>query len=385
MQNRQVYGRQVGTNLEQVPQDARSLSWFVTKTNNQGSVNRIKKAQAAIVKTIETSGEFDLQKSWQLPDNSNLNLYRRRLPLVEVYPLREPLKKVKLDYAILPEKTPPGQPLPITYKWSGPWEQLHSGLLLLTYRKTTGETQFIHDRAIGMGALHPGPLEASKLEADKSEVSFEVIERLGMLPPTNIPPGNYVLEATYLNRKTGESYPIEISPPVQLKIEKGAIALSTPELDLVTQLRSLSAQLQKGIEGLEKVFSEVARINQYDPVQDYTVVAEKTLKYRLQREANNLELAYNLALAEVLQQDAKEAIAALKKVTKLDPLNSFAHAYLGFVYLYDWNPKAAEVALKSALELNPDSEEIRALNGVAELMQGNIIGAWRDLEFVFRE
>ncbi|MDY6804997.1 MAG: phospholipid carrier-dependent glycosyltransferase [Cyanobacteriota bacterium] len=380
LQDRQVYGRQVGTNLEQVPQDARSLSWFVTKTNNQGSVNRIKKAQAAIVKTIETSGEFDLQKSWQLPDNSNLNLYRRRLPLLEVYPLGEPRKKVKLDYAIVPENAPPGKPVPITYKWSGPWEELQSGLLLLTYRKTTGETQFIHDRAIGMGALHPGPLEASK-----SEVSFEVIERLGMLPPSNIPPGNYLLEAIYLNRKTGESYQLEISPPVQLKIEEEAIALSTPELDLVSQLRSLSAQLPKGIEGLETVFSEVARINQYDPVQDYTVVAEKTLKYRLQREPNNLELAYNLALAEVLQQDAKEAIAALKKVTELDPLNSFAHAYLGFVYLYDWNPKAAEVALKKALELNPDSEEIRALNGVAELMQGNIIGAWRDFEFVFRE
>jgi hypothetical protein len=405
LQNWQVYGRQVGTNLEQVPQDARSLSWFVTKTNNQGSVNRIKKAQAAMVKTIENSGEFQLEKTWQLPDNSNLNLYRRPLPLVEVYPLSEPRQKVKLDYAILPEKAPPGKPVPITYKWSGSWEQLQSGLLLLTYRRTdkmSGTDKmsvlrdttnplnplqnplpiFLQDRAIGMGRLHPGLIKGDKLEANKSEVGFEVIERLGMLPPANIPGGNYVLEATYLNRKTGESYPINISPPVKLEIEEGAIALSAPELDLVTQLRGLSAELPKGIEGLEKVFSEVARINQYDPIQDYTVVAEQTLKYRLQGEPNNLELAYNLALAEVLQQDVKGAIAALKKVTELDPLNSFARAYLGFVYLYDWNPKPAEVALKKALELNPNSPEIRALNGVAELMQGNVIGAWRDLQFL---
>ena len=415
LQNWQVYGRQVGTNLEQVPQDARSLSWFVTKTNNQGSVNRIKKAQAAIVKTIENSGEFQLEKTWQLPDNSNLNLYRRQLPLVEVYPLSEPRQKVQLDYAILPEKAPPGKPVPITYKWSGPWEQLQSGLVLLTYRRTDKGTDkmsilrdtnnplnplqnplptnpnfpptthplnplqnplptFIQDRAIGMGRLHPGLLEADK--------TFEVIERLGMLPPANLPAGNYFLEATYLNRKTGESYPINISPPVKLEIEPGAIALSAPELDLVTQLRGLSAELPKGIEGLETVFSEVARINQYDPIQDYTVVAEKTLKYRLQRESNNLELAYNLALAEVLQQDAKGAIAALKKVTELNSLNSFGYAYLGFVYLYDWNPKPAEVALKKALELNPNSAEIRALNGVAKLMQGNVIGAWRDLQFL---
>ncbi len=147
-------------------------------------------------------------------------------------------------------------------------------------------------------------------------------------------------------------------------------------------MRSLSTQLPKGIEGLETIFSEVARINQYDPIQDYTVVAEKTLKYRWQQEPNNLEFAYNLALAEVLQQDAKGAIAALKKVTELDPFNAFAYTYLGFVYLYDWNPQAAEVALKKALELNPNQPEIRALNGVAELMQGNVFGAWRNLEFL---
>ncbi|NEP43917.1 MAG: hypothetical protein F6K35_33740 [Okeania sp. SIO2H7] len=380
LQNKQVYGRQVGTKLEQVNKDARSLSWFVTKTNNQGSVNRIKKAQAAIVKTIENSGEFKLQKTWQLPENSQLNLYRRRLPLVEVYPISEPRQKVKLDYAILPEKASPGKPIPITYKWSGSWEELQSGLVLLTYRKATGERKFIGDRALAMGTLHPGTLET-----DKSKVGFEIIERLGMLPPANIPPGNYILEATYLNRKTGESYPLKISPPVELKIEKGAIALSAPELDLVTQLRHLSAQLPKGIEGLETVFSEVGRINQYDPIQDYTVAAEKTLKYRLQQEPNNLEWAYNLALAEVLQQDAKGAIAALKKVTELDPLNSFAHAYLGFVYLYDWNPKAAEVALKKAVELNPNNAEIRTLKIVAELMQGNLIGAWKNWQFLKNE
>lgn len=378
LQNQQVYGRQVGTNLDQVPQDSRSLSWFVTKTNNQGSVKRIKKAQAAIVNTIENSAEFKLAKTWHLPDNSNLNLYRRRLPLVEVYPSSEIHKKVKLDYVILPEKAPPGMPLPLTYKWSGPGEELQSGLVLLTYRQKTGETQFISDRSFAMGRLDPGFLKMT----DKSQVSLEIIERTGMVVPKNIPTGNYLLEATYLNRKTGESYPIKISPPVQLEIEEGAIALSAPELDLVTQLRGLSAELPKGVEGLETVFSEVARINQYDPIQDYTVVAEKTLKYRLQQEPNNLEWAYNLALAEVLQQDAKGAIAALKKVTELDPFNSFAYTYLGFVYLYDWNPKPAEVALKKAFELNPNSAEIRALNGVAELMQGNFVGAWRDLQFL---
>ncbi|MDY7002885.1 MAG: phospholipid carrier-dependent glycosyltransferase [Cyanobacteriota bacterium] len=437
LQNLQVYGRQVGTNLKQVPQDVRSLSWFVTKTNDQGSVKRIKKAQAAIVNTIEQNPNFQLQKTWLLPDNSNLNLYHNQFLPVEVHPLNKPQEKVKLDYVILSPKIRPGVPIPITYKWSGSWQELQSGLVLLTYRHeniaiptvtkyiynppksplergtlnvppvVNGEyktvphrlkncyinrsqfqqlvsdnnisekpvTQFIHDRAIGMGSLYPGLSPAKK-----SEVGFEIIERIGMLPPANISSGNYILEATYLNRKTGETYPIPIQPPVRVQVDPQAEILPAPELDLVTQLRMWGQKLPLGIKGLETVFEEVGRVNQYDPVQDYTKQAEQTLAYRLQQDPNNLELLYGLSLARVLQQDADGAIAALTRVTELDSQNPFAYAYLAFVYLYNLNPGAAEIVLKSALELEPTQPEIRALNGVAALMQGNVIKAWRYLK-----
>ncbi|MDE5097741.1 MAG: phospholipid carrier-dependent glycosyltransferase, partial [Trichodesmium sp. St16_bin4-tuft] len=138
-------------------------------------------------------------------------------------------------------------------------------------------------------------------------------------------------------------------------------------------------KLPQGIKGLETIFAEVARVNQYDPVQDYTQQAEKTLTYRLQQEPDNLEFLYSLALAQVLQKDAEGAIATLTRVTKLDAQNAFAHAYLAFVYLYDLNPGAAKIALKSALEIDPHQPEIRSLNGIAALMQGNFIQAWHNL------
>ncbi|WP_375340666.1 tetratricopeptide repeat protein, partial [Okeania sp. SIO2B9] len=236
-------------------------------------------------------------------------------------------------------------------------------------------TSFIHDRAIGMGSLYPGVSPANK-----SEVGFEIIERIGMLPPANISSGNYILEATYLNRKTGETYPIPIQPPVRVEVDPQAEILPAPELDLVTQLRMWGQKLPLGIKGLETVFEEVGRVNQYDPVQDYTTQAEKTLSYRLQQDPNNLELLYGLSLARVLQQDADGAIAALTRVTELDSQNPFAYAYLAFVYLYNLNPGPAAIALKSALELDPTQPEIRALNGVTALMQGNVIKAWRYLK-----
>jgi 4-amino-4-deoxy-L-arabinose transferase-like glycosyltransferase len=408
IQNFQVYGRQVGTKLAQVPQDVGSLSWFLTKSGEQGSIRkRIKQAQAATVEMVEKGGDFKLQKSWLLPDNTKLNLYHKQLPSVEVHPLAEPRNKVKLEKVIIPEKSPLGVPLSVSYEWSGSWEQLQSGLVLLTWRNTEDNlikkdfknSKFIHDHGMGFGNLHPG-----FLKPDQFVVGFQVIERTAMLIPANITAGNYQLEAIYLNRKTGETYPIEV-PNVTLKIasnllDKKSISdsllvgknqeindiLSTNsakyELDLVTQLRMMAVNLPLGIKGLEPVFEQIGRINQYDPIQDYTVQAEQALEYRLTQEPDNVEWAYALAFSKVLQQKVQGAISALERVTKLDAKNSNAYAYLAFVHLYNWQPKIAQSVLKTALFLNPNQPEIQVLNGVAALMQGNVIEAWQNWQSI---
>ncbi len=371
LQNFHVYARQVGTRLDHVFQDAVSLSWFVTKTNEQGSVDRIYSPQYAIVQEVEKGVQFQLKKQWQLPDNSTLNLYRRQLPYFEVTPITKASSKVQLKQVLLPAKTPPGVPIPITYIWSGSGEQLTSGLVLLTWQlqsTNASSSRWLHDHGIAMGLLHSNSIT--------TDSSFQVVERLGMLPPKDTTPGIYTLKATYLNRKTGETYPIEV-PPVQVEINPQATAIPAPELDLVTQLRQLATKLPEGLTGLEPIFDEIGRINQYDPTQDYTRQAQHTLAYRLQQEPDNLELAYSLALATVLQQDVKGAIAALKQVVQLDPQNPFAHAYLAFVYLYNWQPKAAEAALQPALTLHPNQREFQLLKGIAGLMQGKLIPGWQ--------
>ncbi len=381
LQQDQVSGRQVGTRLDHVPQDALTLSWFVTKTGTQGSVKRINQAQAAIVREIEQGRQFELHDRWMLPDNTVLNLYHRKQPYIEVYPQSQPFSEVELSQVIAPQTTPPGVPIPVIYAWYGSWEQLQSGLVLLRWKLESDNQQpedtsfsfWLHDHAIGMGMLHP-----DSLNPDQLETGFQVIERMGMFPPKNVPRGTYKLEAVYLNRETGQTYPMT-TPPVSITIDPQAQALPAPELDLVTQLRRLALDLPKGIEGLERIFDEIARINQYDPSQDYTVQAEKTLAYRLQIEPQNLDWAYALALSAVLQQNAPNAISALEQVIKLDAQNPFAYAYLAFVHLYNLNPQAAEVAIESALQLNPNQPEFQAIRGIAALMQAKVIPAWQDL------
>jgi len=387
LHNFQVYGRQVGTRLSAVAKDGRSLSWFLTKTDDQGAIRQIQ-AQAALMRQVELGGDFQLQKVWQLPDRSALKLFRRRIPPLEVQPWQsEPAAEgatdvsdspVCLEQVIVPAEAPPNQPIPVTYRWSGSWEALRSGLVILTW-KQIGKPEkqppgrWLHDHAIALGALIATPPERPVLP------QYQVIERTAMLPPASIPAGTYTLEATYVNRQTGESQAIA-PPAIRLKISPQATPTPAPELDLVTQLRILATTLPQGMSALERIIEEVGRISQYDPVQDYVTQTRQAMEYRLQQDPRNRLFAYTLALTNVLKRRIDPAIAALQTVIQLDPQNPNAHAYLAFVNLADFRAAAARDALQTALHLNPNLPELYALTGVADLMQGNPLRAWQNAQ-----
>ncbi len=425
LENFQVYGRQVGTKKSFVDKDARSISWFLTKSKKQGSVP---KAQNKITTIVEQSGNFELNKSWNLPDGSLLKLYHQQNPPVVVEKIGElgdeerggrgatalrrfpshsrarvpkplrcagsprcskwrrversgvPLKQVawgrggrnnsnnniSLEKVEVAQIAPPGIPVPVTYTWEGNWEELKNGLVLITW-KDSDNSKWIHDHAIALGKLYPYGI--------KPVGKFQIIERMAMLPPADIQNGNYTLEATYLNQLTRETYPIKL-PKTTVQINSQATPTPAPELDLSTQLRTLAATLPQGIKALDKVFPEIGRINQYDPNQDYLVQTRKSLEYRLQQE-QNLEYAYTIALTNILQRKPQMAIASLKRVTQLDAENPYAWAYLAFVQLYDFQGAAAEKSLQPALAKLPDVTEIQYLSAVAALQQGKLIKVWQ--------
>jgi hypothetical protein len=84
---------------------------------------------------------------------------------------------------------------------------------------------------------------------------------------------------------------------VTLNIAPNSPATPAPELDLVTQLRTLATSLPQGRSALDPIFDEIGRINQYDPVQDYTIQAQRALEYRLQQEPQNRDWAYAFAFS----------------------------------------------------------------------------------------
>lgn len=363
--NFQVSGRQVGVRKTEVEQDARSLDWFITKTGEQGS---IPSAQEMIVKLVEGGADFRLQKSWELPDKTLLKLYRHQQLVIAAQPVATTETQVKLAQVKVPQTTPAGIPTPVTYEWVGPLEQLKSGIVILSWENDDQTASWLHDHGIALGTLVKNPTIAN----------LQVTENLAMFPPGEIPPGDYSLKATYLNRKTKETYSIEV-PAVTLKIDPAAPATPAPELDLITQLRRLAPGLSLGRKGLDPIFAQTARINQYDPVQDYLSQADLALSHRLASQPSHpdkLNWAYTIGLARVLRQDVEGAINAFKEVVRLDSQNPFAHMYLAFVYLYDWRGHEAGEALKPALALNTKLPELEALDGIAALMQGNLLKAW---------
>lgn len=365
--NFQVYGRELGNEGKDIQQDREYFDWFVTKTGDNGFA---REPQLDLAKQLETDPNFNIVKTWNVSDNNVLKLYHRKQPSSIVEKIANSQPKIQLDKVIVPSKVPPGFPLLITYEWSGSWSELKSGLVLLNWKQNDSNF-WIHDHGIGEGMLKGNNPNAQ---------GFKVIENLGMLVPKNSQDGDYQLTATYLNRETGETYPITV-PDVTITVDSTIPPVASSPLDLVTRLREMSVNLSQGIKGLDGIFDDVDRVNQYDPRQDYLKQAEIALNYRLNNnpEKDQLNWTYALVLSQILQEDPQGAIAALKQLIDIAPDNPYHHAYLAFIYLYNWQPKAAETALKPALELQPNVKEFQALQGISAVMQGNFIKGWQIL------
>ncbi len=374
LQNFQVYAREPDWAAQQVEQNSRSWDWYLTKTSQPLDLGP---DQLLLQAAIEQNPDLQILKTWPLPDRTLLRLHQRRLPPVVVQPLAAAAPtQVELAAVKLPAQVRPGQPVPVTYQLLGPWQQLQNGILVLTWQRQSDPATpsaksfaWIHDHGIGLGNLIAGSAEIAP------DAGFEVIESLAMLPPADLPSGTYQLSGQYLDRSTGKTTAL-VLPSVSLKLAADAPATPAPELDWSNQLRQLVPDFQQG--KLDSLFSEVARINLYDPTQDYLSQTASALKFRLQQQPERLDWWYNLALAQALQIDPA-VIQTGDRLAQLDPNNFYAWAYSAVVHLYFWQPWQSQTALNHAEKLSatPSEQEIlQILQGATALMQFNPFRAW---------
>lgn len=397
LQNYQVYGRQVAEHADLLEQDLRSLSWFYARRKlDQPWPPEHDSNKAEMVRQLEQRPEFKVDQTWDLPGNRRLYLYRRQTFPVTVTALPDSACAVsdqpQLSRVDVPAQVPPGEPMPVTYEWVGKWQMLRTGLVWLTWQPSaiaegstnpTGSPAWIHDHGIGLGTLRPNPIQPNQRTLSAADDihpdgCFQITERTATLPPADLASGSYRLAGRYLqeNAGGGTPQPLEV-PDTVATVTPSAPLMPAPELDWVTQLRTISRFLPQGPDFLDNVFDPIGRLNLYDPIQSYTVQAEQTLTQRWQDEPATVEYGYALALSQVLQLKVPAAIATLEQLAQQDADNPYVHAYLGFVNLYAFHPRAAQTALTPALELAPDSAEIQGLSAIAALLQGHLREAWQ--------
>ncbi|MEO0535855.1 MAG: glycosyltransferase family 39 protein [Cyanobacteria bacterium P01_A01_bin.123] len=376
--NFHVSGRQLSSSPRTVIQDSQALDWYLTKTEDQGAYDTIEEGQQKLRETVETSDVLSLQKSWTMPDGSELRLHHRQAPPITVSRLASGEQQgVSFEKVDVASQVAQGQSSPITYYLRGSGAALQPGLLLLTWQPEDAskaslaqESQWISDHAIGLGYLK------TNLERVTEQSDFEVVEQLSVTPPENLPEGIYHLNAEYLNRDTGEHYVMSENAAQVEVVALGSQAEQDSFQDLLTYLHiELAPNVPNG--ELDPIFNEIGRINQYDPEQDYLLQAERAMTYRLSQTPNNLDWLYTLALAQVLQQKAPEATATFKTLTEVAPENPHHWAYLGFVHLYRWQPRKANIALSEAEKLQPDLPNLKLLQTVNAVMGLNIPKAVR--------
>jgi predicted Zn-dependent protease len=192
------------------------------------------------------------------------------------------------------------------------------------------------------------------------------------LPPAKLPIETYQLSATYLNRLTGQILPLTVP-----KIEIRSTKTRSNQLDLITQLHRLSPSFARG--QTDSVFGEIAIINQYDPVQDYLIQAQKAIEYRLAQGNTDLNLRYTLALSQALQRQIEPLLANLTQIVAQDSQNPAALTYLGVVRLYNWQPQAAETVFKKAEALPSPPQALQTLKIVSALFRFNLPQLWQRL------
>lgn len=354
----QVFGRELGVQSAQVSQDANSFDWLLTKT---GDNERARTTQLQLATQLTTDPSFNLLETWSLPDQSKLQLYHRQKPLVTVIPTQQKLEKIQLKEVIVPSLVQLGSPTPISYRWVGPAKAFQNGIVLITWINDNQEVGWIQDHSIGMGQLY-----------GKKENYLEVLEQTAMLPEGV--QEYYNLRVTYIDPINGTSYQVEI-PPTRIKTSVSAPIVKAPVLDQVTQLRNLALDLKQGIKGVENIFYQVARLNQYEPNQAYLKETAQSLSYRLEKEQlstdRRINYLYGLLLSRVLSQDVNQAIATLQQLIKLQPKNPFLYAYLSVVHLYNWDINSASIALKPVK--NDKTPEVILLQRVTDILKGNIL------------
>jgi 4-amino-4-deoxy-L-arabinose transferase-like glycosyltransferase len=328
---------------------------------------------------FQTDPALQLAQTWNLPDNRQIQLYRRRSPMVELAPIvgaqwSEELP-IKLERVTMPAQAAPGQILPITYQWAGRPADLQVGLVEVTWRSAQSSSSpeaspldppatlqpWWHDHPIGLGQLQSNASQAELLQ---------VTERLATRVPADAK-GHYSLEITYLNPTTGDRYPL-LPPEVSIEITPSPAPKpgDASAIDLISQGHALAQRLRQTPD-LAQFQLFLGAVDRRDP-QHFSLRTWQILTQdRLLQSPENPVLLADWALVQVLQGRMVGGLDALQRLSKVQPNNPNRALYQAIVAAANGQGNPAATDLKSTTM--PIPEPVKTF---VAAIQGNPIARW---------
>tara|TARA_B100000963_G_C22625933_1_gene672366 strand:+ start:174 stop:1580 length:1407 start_codon:yes stop_codon:yes gene_type:complete len=348
---KKVAVRQVVSNLNTYRKDLEYFDWFLIKSKNQGIMTN--KAKKSLQKLIEYSPHFIVQKEWELPDKSNLYLYKRKILSTS---LRENECNAKSPSA---EITQISNGLNI--KLMGEGKEIAESLLLLDFHdkeRKSGEN-------ISLGL----PLFKANLQ---NKTCYEISHNT----PVDL---KYDKRRFYtklrLLESNGNKRSINLknrvlTPETELTFEQQNNILMANKIN---DVKKLGRYLKDG--EFEKLFNLVGVLNQSDPSQIYLADSERIYMQRF-KETGNLDDLYNILISQILQRKIKNSKNTIENIVSIDNNNGNAFLTKAVINIYLIKPSDALKAIKKAKKMPQSIESIKitkTVEGIAKILNFNFI------------
>lgn len=358
-----------------------AFDWYILPSEWQGLAPEMRAIAQQQQVSFQQDSTVQLAQTWNLPDHSQIQLYRRRLPTVELAPIvgaqwSEELP-IQLERVTLPAQAAPGQVLPITYQWAGRPADLQMGLVEVTWRSAQSNAAaaleafpldppvmlqpWWQDHPIGLGQLPTMPFQAELIQ---------VTERLATRVPADAK-GRYSLEITYLNSTTGDRYPL-LPPEISIEITANASTKPGDEsaIDLISQGHALAQRLRQTPD-LAQLQLFLGQLDRRDPQQRSLQSWQMLIRDRLLQSPENPVLLADWAMAQTLQGNMLGALDALQRLRKAQPNNPNLALYQAIVSAGNGQGNAAQTYLKSTTI--PIPEPVKTF---VAAVQGHPIARW---------
>ena len=353
-QGEYVAVRQVVSNQDSYKEDLKYFDWFLLKTGDQGVMSN--KAKKLLNEYLLNNNSFILKKEWELPDDSNLLLLKRKV--LNTYLFKKDCNNnvSSIDIQINKER------LRLNVFEKG--EFIKSSNLLIDLLgdnfKSFTNISFAND------SFH-NTFQENSCYFLTQEVPLNLPEKS---------PKTLTLNARVLD-KEGNIKQLYKSDKISIIENIDSNNKSIKMANKIYQVELLGNYLRNG--EFKNLFNLVGIINQSDTKQKYLKNSELIFLQRY-KDNKKLEDIYSVLISQILQKKISDSLETIDLILESDKGNGNAHLAKAIISIYSLNVKDARLSVNNAknFQKSPESEEIlRTVEGLTNLLELKFLNAYK--------